>query len=523
LILFEGGLLIDLNSYKKTTNTVRNILSFGVIITVLGSAAAAHYLLGVDWMLGLLYGAFMSNAGVTVINPILDRVKIKSEIGNILRAEGILTKPIGTFIAIGLLEIVIASSPSVGMFFYQLSKQLIIGVLIGYLMGFILGKLLKKRFISTDLKNLVVLAWVFGTYFLCNLIEKNTGALAVVMAGFAVQRENIPQLSTLKKFKGQLSILAISVLFIVVSANMDLATLLSAGWKGLLVVMILIFIIRPIAIFFSSGKELNLKEKIFVSWIGPKGVVATSIASLTCLILKKHGIPNVSLIESVSYLTVFITVLLQGSTAKIVAEWCGCLIKSSTVMIVGANALGRILGTAFKEIGRDVVLIDNNPVHCKLAEEDGLTIVQGNALDMDVLEGAGIAKTNVLIATTANSEVNFLVSTLAKEEFRVAEVYPAIDAPHKGVNPKLVDDIGGNLAYAKAVSIQDWKDAAEADQVKIEDRVLNGSGQLCNLEIDGLDSNNWIPLILKRKDAYYFVHADQNWSHGDILVYLSKE
>lgn len=526
LLLFEGGLLLNFKSYKETTSTVRNILSIGVLVTIAGAAILAHYIFGLNWLLSLLYGAFMSNAGITVINPILQRIRIKGDVANILRAEGILTKPIGTFVAIGILEIILSSSDSLPSLLYSFVWKILVGIVFGYLMGIMLGKLLKKRYIGPDLKNLVVLAWVFGTYLFSNYIESNTGILAVVVTGFAVQSENIPQLSTLKKFKGQLSVLAISIMFILVSANLDVRTLIDSGFKGLLVVILMIFVVRPIAVFASGfNSKLKFRDLLFISWIGPKGVVAASIASLSCIILEKQGIANTDILQSLSVMTVFITVLLQGSTAALVAKWCNVLVKSDMVIIVGANALGRTLATAFKEIGREVVLIDSNPEHCALAKENGFVTVNGNCLDENTLENAGLSKANIMIATTANSEINFLACQIAKEHFQIPEVYPAIDSPSKGVQLKLVDDIGGNLAYAKPVSIAEWKESINRSKVHIGDAVLHGEKKaiMKNLVIPNMNSDDWIPLILKRKNGYFFVHADQEWTDGDILIYLVRD
>lgn len=524
LILFEGGLGLDFNAFKDVNQSVRNLLTLGLGITILGSAVTVHYLLDLSWSLSALFGSFMSITGLTVINPILQRVTIKREIATILRSEGILSNPIGAFLSVGVLEVILASKQKSLVYFgYEFFVKICVGLLVGFVMGWFLGKVLKRRYIEGDLKNLVVFAWVFATFYFSNQVESNTGILAVVVAGFAVQRENIPQLNTLKKFKGQLSILFISILFILISANLQLEQLHNLGPTGLLVVAILVFLVRPLSVFLSNHGLLSFKEKLFVSWIGPKGIVSASVASLFSIILQKNGVEHAVTVEAMVFLTIMLTVTIQGMTARRAAKACGCLEEDGGIVIIGANALGRTLGTAFKELGKDVVIIDSNQEHCKLSEEDGLETVNGNALDLNCLELANISRASVVIATTSNSEINLLACQQVKDLFRVPEVYPAIDSPHKGANIKLVDDIGGNLAYAKPVSIQAWKDAVDEDRVKIMDTKLEGKGgMLSDLLLAELEDDDWIPLILKRKDGYYFVHADQLWSSGDILIYLAK-
>ena len=202
LILFEGGLSLDFNEFKSVNKSVRNMLSLGLVITILGSSMAAHFVMGLDWYMSALFGSFMSITGLTVINPILRRVRVKRDLATILRSEGILSNPLGAFIAVGVLEVILASSEQTWLdFSYTLIWKVVVGLAFGFVMGWVLGKLLKKRYIGDDLKNLVVLAWVFATFYLSNLIEPNTGILAVVITGFAVQKEKIPQLNTLKRFK----------------------------------------------------------------------------------------------------------------------------------------------------------------------------------------------------------------------------------------------------------------------------------------------------------------------------------
>jgi NhaP-type Na+/H+ or K+/H+ antiporter len=524
LILFEGGLCLDLNSLKTVNKSVYNMTIFGTLIHIFGGAVLAHYIVGLSWELSILYGSFISIAGITAINLILDRVKVKKEVTTIMRSEGIFSDAIGAFLSVGILQFILAAKDaSIVDLVYDFSERLLIGVFIGFLMGWILGRILKHRFVNLELINLSVLAWVFLTYFLSNMMVSNTGIMAVAVAGFAVQREKIPQLATLKHFKGQLTVLFIAVLFILIAADLDLAVLSRVGAWGVLVSLLIVFLVRPLAVFTSNHGLLNFKDKIFISWIGPKGIVAASVASLFKIILEKNGIDQGMILESLVFVTIMVTEALPGLSARSMARWCDCLVEKNNIIIVGANSLGRTLAIAFKAIGKTVVMIDNNIDRCKIAQEGGLEVIHGNCLDPQILEAANAEGSSVLIATTANAEVNYLACKLAKELYKIPELYPAIDLPHKGMQHDLVDEIGGNLAYAKPVVIEDWKEAIDANDVMIVDIVLTGKGGiLSSIELPGLDSIDWIPLILKSKDKYFFAHADQIWHQSDLLIYLVK-
>ena len=526
LILFEGGLNLDLKSFKTVNKSIRNLVTFGILLSTVGVAIVTRILIPeLSWSLCVLFGALMSITGPTVIAPILQRVKVKKEIATILTSEGILADALGALVSVAVLEFILTAKGSVLGTISNFSTKLLIGGIFGYISGWILGKFLVRRYLSDELKDLTILAWVFTTFFIANLLSEHSGILAVVFTAFAVQKENIPQLKTFKKFGGQLSILFISILFILLSANLKLDNVLELGLPALFVVGSIIFLVRPISIFLCNHGLLTFKEKIFISWIGPKGIVSASVASLFSISLMKHGIEGAQTIESLVFLTIILTIILQGLSAGFVAKLCDVLRKTGSIVIVGSNALGRTLGKAFSELGREVILIDNNIDNCKDAAMDELDTIFGNCLDASVLESAQIYSADTLIATTANSEVNFLVCKIAKEEYHVENVYAAIDSPEKGVHQNLIDEMGGNLGYGKIVSIEDWKLAVSKNQVKIiEWEMLDEKGGLLSdLEAIGIKDENWLALILKRGDEFFFAHSGLKWQKNDILICLSKE
>ena len=479
LILFEGGLSLDFESFKGVDVSVRNMLTIGLGLTVIGSALACHFLLGLDLPISLLFGSFMSITGLTVINPILRRVKIKQDLATILRSEGIFSNAIGAILSVAVLELILVSDEissnatgvteniSFATFIYAFFIKVLVGVAVGYLMGRVLGQILKSSIVGTDLKNLVVLAWVFGTYSLSNYVEPNTGILAVILTGFAIQKEDIPQLNTLKRFKGQLSVLFISILFVIIAANLEFSNFKILGLAGAGVVAIVIFVVRPIAVFLSNLGLLSIKDKMFLSWIGPKGIVSASVASLFTILLRERGIEEAVIVETLVFSTILVSVLLQGLTARAAAKACDCLEKGGYIIIVSANVLGRIIAKVFMDMGKDVCVIDNNKEHCRLAAEDDIQTVYGNCLDANVLEQAQIDKASIVIATTANSEVNFLSCQIARDIYQVNSVYPAIGNPDKSVHARLVGEIGGDLAYTKVLNIEDWKHAIDNNHVTI--------------------------------------------------------
>lgn len=531
LILFEGGLQLHLVDLAAVGRVVRNLVTLGAAVTVAGAALAARLALGFDWSTAVLFGAIVSVTGPTVINPLLERIRVTRRVDTILRGEGILIDPVGAILAVIVLEFLLTAESTVWNGLLGFLERFLVGGAIGFAGGWILGKVLGTgRMVADELANLFVLGWVIGLFALSQAIAPESGILAVVLAGMTVRREAVRHERLLRRFKGQLSVLFISILFILLAAYLPLSTVVAVGWAGVAVVLFLMWVVRPVAVALSTlGSDTTWRERLFVAWVCPRGVVAISIASIVAL-LARGGSPEVvragidpaegEALLALVFLTIAITVLVQGLTARGVGRALGVLADSThRVVIVGANDLGRLLADVFTQAGLEPTLIDTNPHHVSLAQSMGFPAVAGNCLERPVLESAGVEGAQALIATTSNQEINFLVAQRAREEFHVPVVAPVLVEFSRGAHEGLVEEIGGSVAFGGPIAVGDWNHDIRTGGVDVVEReIARGArfGALAHLALpEGI-----LPLLIHRGKRPVYCRSDEAWQTGDRVIFL---
>jgi NhaP-type Na+/H+ or K+/H+ antiporter len=532
LILFEGGLQLHYVDLAAVGRTVRNLVTVGVVVTVGGAAVVAHYLAGLPWSLAFLFGAIVSVTGPTVINPLLERVRVQRRVDTVLRGEGIVIDPIGAILAVVVLELVATSDSSVWTGLREFGVRMGIGVALGLAGGWILGRVLRVRqLLADDVKNLFVLAWVLALFAISEGLAGESGLAAVVIAGMTVRRESIPQQNQLRRFKGELSVLFISILFILLSAHLPLDTITAVGWRGVWTVLILMWVVRPLNVMASTiGTDLTWRERLFVMWICPRGVVAISISSFIAILIEA-GSPTLAAsglkasdgdaLMALVFLTIAITVVVQGITAAPVSRLLRVSAKSSRyVVVVGANALGRVFADQLGKHGWEPLLVDANPANIGRARTQGIAAIVGNALDRSVLEEARVEDASVVVAATANQEINFLVCQLARDEYHVPDVYPVLADRERGPREELMENIGGEIAFASQTDVAQWnhdliRELAEVQTVEIEEAPGRPFGELdFGPEV--------LPLLLVRGDVGRVCHTGARPAAGDRLVALVR-
>ena len=314
LILFEGGLTLRLPEVKETRRVVLNLVTIGAIITWIGATAAAHYIAGISWELAFLVGALVIVTGPTVIGPLLKNVRPKATVANILKWEGILIDPIGALVAVIVFEFIILShhQEPLQQTIWLFSSFIVVGTVIGILGAFFLTYLLRKRLIPSYLTNFMALATVFAVFAVSNAIAGESGLLATTVMGLFMANMKLPMLEGILSFKEDLTILAISLLFIILAARIELDTFKQVlTIKNFLLIAALMFIVRPLNIFASTiGSKLSVNEKLFLSWLAPRGIVAAAVTSLFASGLISKGIAGAELLVPSS----FFSNCLHGST-----------------------------------------------------------------------------------------------------------------------------------------------------------------------------------------------------------------
>ncbi|WP_293179373.1 cation:proton antiporter, partial [Oceanithermus sp.] len=368
------------------------------------------------------------------------------------------------------------------------------------------------------------LAGVWVVFAIAEALLPEAGLMAAVAMGLVFQRSEVPEERRLRHFKEQLTVLGISVLFILLAANLPLEVVLAAGWPAVWTALLLALVVRPVAVALATPRSsLGWREKFFIAWIGPRGIVAASVASLFALGLARAGIDGGERLLAFVFVTIFITVTLAGLTAPLVARALGLSSQAGKLaLIVGAGPLARKVGLLLKDHGRQVVLVDRNQSLVWAARRAGLEAELGNALEEDTLASLGADEAEVLLAATTNPEVNVLAVAIAREEFHTARAHPVVDVAEKGVSPEMVEQIGGQIAFGRPIDIRDWEHALNYEPVVT--LVWEVPEGLSGRSVADLALPDFaLPLVRLRGDEAAIVHAGQTWSRGDRVVVVSRK
>jgi len=411
IILFEGGLTLRRGEITKVGGVIGKLISIGSAITFVGAGVAAHYVFGLDWRMSFLFSALIIVTGPTVITPILRNIPLKKHVSAVLKWEGILIDPIGALVAVLVFEFISVEGDAgyTKQALIEFGKIVLIGFSFGISAGYALYISIKKKFIPHYLLNVVSLSIVLLIFVLSDQFAHESGLLAVVVMGMFLGNSDLPSLKELLYFKESLSVLLISILFILLAANISLEDLLLVyNWKTAALLIIIIFVLRPIAVFLSTaGSSLKTNEKLFISWVGPRGIVAAGIASLFGTKLVNEGVPGAEYITPLVFAVVLITVLLNAASARMFASAVGVFLKTSEgVMIVGASKVSRLIGTYLQKNNRHVVLVDTNRLNIEKAKELGLEAINGNIYSDDLTDNIELNDVGYLLAMTGNDEIN---------------------------------------------------------------------------------------------------------------------
>lgn len=411
IILFEGGLTLKRGEVSKIGPVIGKLISLGSIVTFAGAGLAAHYIFGLDWRISFLFSSLIIVTGPTVITPILRNIPLKKDVSAVLKWEGILIDPIGALVAVLVFEFISVGGDAgyTKQALVEFGKIVLIGFAFGISGGYALYYAIKKKFIPHYLLNVVALSVVLLIFVESDVFAHESGLLAVVVMGMFLGNSDLPNLKELLYFKESLSVLLISILFILLAANISLDDLLLVyTWETAALLAVIVFVLRPVGVFMSTiGSSLKTNEKLFISWVGPRGIVAAGIASLFGTKLVEQGIRGAEYITPLVFAVVLATVLLNAATARLFARLVGVFLTTSdSIIIVGASKPSRVIGKYLKKNKREVVLIDTNANNINLARELGLDSLNANIYEGDLTDNIEFNDVGYLIAMTGNDEIN---------------------------------------------------------------------------------------------------------------------
>jgi NhaP-type Na+/H+ or K+/H+ antiporter len=464
IILFEGSLTLDIREIRGVGQVVRRMITLGALVTWVVVAVATRFIFEFSWEMSALLGAIVIVTGPTVIVPMLRSVRPNRKLANILRWEGIAIDPIGALMAVVTFEFILASASedAVGSVLWLFLQAVAAGSVLGVLSGIALGWIISRNLMPEYLHNLATLSLVLVTFTVSNAITHESGLLAVTAMGMWLANRKEVDIHPILNFKEHLSLLLISVLFILLAARIQLEELLSVGWQALLLLGVLQFVARPAKIFVSTlGQDVSWRERALLAWIAPRGIVAAAISAIFAERLLEQGYEEAGLLVPLTFTMIIGTVLLQSLTARPLARLLGVAEPSPRgFLIVGANPFSRALATALQEHDFRCVIADTNWEDLKQARMAGLETYYGNPASEHAEAHLDLSGIGGLLALSRQRHLNYVSSVHFRNDFGQQRIY-AVTAPadEKASGKKKASDtyignrlFGDDVSYADLVS-----------------------------------------------------------------------
>lgn len=528
IILFEGGLTLKRREIREVGPVIGKLISLGSLITFVGAGLGSHFIMGLNWSISFLFASLIVVTGPTVIAPILQNVPLNRNVSTVLKWEGILIDPIGALMAVLVYEFLFSGQGGfefTSHAFTAFVQVILIGLAMGTLAALALQFMLKRDLIPHFLINVFTLAMVLLVFVFSDFLAHESGLLSVVVMGMALGNLDVPRLREILYFKESMSVLLISILFILLAANIDLADLeLLLQWNCLWLFLFIVFFLRPLGVMLSTNKAaLNLREKLFISWVGPRGIVAAGIASLFGIRLEGLA-PQAEYITPLVFMIVLGTVLLNATTARFMAKLLKVTqVSSSGILIVGANKLARLIALFLQNKGRHVVMMDTSESNVVQAKEEGLEAFQSNIYNDVLEEKFDLIDMGYLIAMTSSADVNEYAAHRFKKIFGERGTFRLITSSEMKRDMRNLPDTG---IFSYTDDFINMSEVAR-DYPEVHEVVVFSEDHLASLITSMNLSTTEIPLFIEYpagniepipKDL-----GDISFEEGCRLVYLGME
>ena len=527
LILFEGGLTLKLKEIRGMADSILRLTTYGAFTTTVIAGLAAHFVMGLSWQIAFLFSTLIVVTGPTVITPIMRQINVKRQVATVLKWESIIIDPVGAFLAVLFFNFIVAYYDPEATVYNSLIKFFqsgLVGIGLGFVLGHFLFVLISRFYVPRFLLNIVTLGFVVGAFLISDTIAHESGLLTTVVMGAYLANRDTPFIHDILDFKESLTLLLISLLFILLSANMTVDQIsLVLNERSLLVFLIVVFVARPLGVFWSlATSDLTWRDKAFISWVGPRGIVAAGVASLFGIELAEENVAFAEYITPLVFLIVLGTVLLNATLAGLLARRLKVsLPKGSGVLIFGGSEGSRQLGLSLMESGRDVVLVSPNRAECDIAEEKNLIAIHAQINSDDLDSQIDFADIGYVLALTGNDEDNFYLLNNYRNRKGIRGAYRLVTRKEIQVQRYSKEALFGHyvsyLLFNRAARNFGTVNAIEIIEPQ----------ELPNL-IDRLREERAVPLYLRCTEYgdITFVPADDDRplsvSAGDTLYYIGE-
>ena len=427
VILFEGGLNLHFRELKIAATGVQRLVYLGAPLAWCFSSIAAHYIGGLSWAVSLVFGAIMVVTGPTVIMPMLRQASLNRKTASYFKWEGIVNDPIGALLAVLVFQFFVfrGEGSGLGTVGSGLAFALLSGGFLGGLGGWLTGKAFQASMVPEYLKSPVMLGLVLVVFTVSNSVQHEAGLLAVTIMGIVIGNMHLAGIQDMKRFKEYITVMLVAVVFILLTADLDLSVILGVDWRGVALVVAILFLVRPVGTMLATlGSGMQFNDRVLLSWIAPRGIVAAATAGVMGPRLEEAGYADAHALLPLVFMIIFATVVFHGLSIGWAARRLGLTSKiRDSVLIVGASPWTIELARKLKDMKVNTLLVDSSWHNLRPARLAGLPTFYAEILSDFAEESVEISHVGTVLVATSNDAYNALVCTAMAPEIGRGQVF----------------------------------------------------------------------------------------------------
>lgn len=419
LLLFQSGLKLRiLDLPREARRPVLRLVGIGGTITFLGASLAVMSLFDVATNLAFLVGAIIVVSGPTVVGPLLDVVRPRRPTSSILNWEGTFLDPVGATLGVVVLNLVLASDRGGGVHpLLQMSARLALGVIVGLVAAALLGFVMSRFLVTENMEAAVALLFAVAAFGVAEVLLSEAGLFATVTLGFVAANQRVVPTARIAGFGETLEVLIIGTLFILLGALVEIDALRTYLGPTMVLVVALVLLVRPI----SAGlalirSKLSRPERVLISGVDPRGIVAAATAAQFSATLSDQGV-DTDFILPVVFGVILGTGIIYGLGAGPLARRLGVALPAPQgVGFVGDAPWLADVARCLHQRGVSVLLVTSIPTVPPSAWPEPLPTVSLAEPEDQItaaIEEAGLAQ--ALISSKPSAGLTLLTAELVEQ------------------------------------------------------------------------------------------------------------
>ena len=455
IILFEGGMTLNLQSLREAAVGVRRLVLVGAPVGWLGSALALHYVAGLGWASATVFGGIMIVTGPTVIAPLLRQARLARRPAQLLQWEAIVNDPIGAMAAVMAFETVsiLNTAETWSEALWDMTRGLTIATALGFAAGWALAESFRRAQVPEYMKVSVLVSVLLAVFAIADYVLHESGLLTVTIMGIYIANAGLPSYTEIRRFKEHATVLLVSGVFILLAASMKIDTLAMLDWRAGLFIAVIVLLVRPATVLIALAfSNVPWPDRLLVAMTGPRGVVLVAVAGFFAERLVSAGIDDAGILTPLAFALVAATVVLHGFSLAPLARLLGLAsTRIPGVIFAGGSQFAASFAKALEALDVPVLITDANRARLRGAREAGLPVYVGDILADATEHSVEFISYGQIVALSDNDAYNTLVATDLGPDFGRDNVFQLKRAKQEQTRHALPPTLGGRaIAQGKS-------------------------------------------------------------------------